>query len=80
MYWLDSTQQYTGSPTQRDFFCDTSSDIEMLPTAEREGVQQGDDTISCQKVEKGSTCLCISPVALYILNSQDEWKEAKKGG
>jgi hypothetical protein len=79
-YWLDSSQSYAGSPVQRDFWCDTDSDIQNLPTSAHEGVQQGEDTVSCQKCEKGSTCFCISPTKLYILNSQDEWVEAKKGG
>ena len=80
MYWLDSAQSYSGSENQRDFFCDTPDDIPNLPTSSHEGIQQGDDTVSCQIVEKGSSCFCISPNALYVLNSQDEWKEAKKGG
>lgn len=79
MYWIDSDKEYVGTPAQTDFWCDTTSDIPNLPTSQHEGVQQGDDTVSCQKCNKGSTCFCISPVGLYILNSEDEWVEAKKG-
>lgn len=80
MYWLDSSQQYTGFPTQRDFYCDTPDDIENLPTSVAPGVQQGDDTISCQIVSPGSSCMCLSPATLYFLNSKDEWKDGKKEG
>lgn len=79
-YWIDPTQEDVGTPPQRDFMCDTPADVPNLPTMTRLGVQQGEDTVSNQIVEKGSSCFCISPVGLYILNSEDEWKEAKKGG
>ena len=77
-YWLDSNQSYTGSPAQRDFWCDTPDDVQNLPTSSAEGVQQGEDTVSCQKCEKGSTCFCIKPTSLYILDSTDTWVKAKK--
>lgn len=74
MYWIDSTQEYTGTPTIRNFYCDTPADITNLPTSSSEGVQQGDDTVSCQKVSPGSSCLCIGSGELYMLNSLDQWK------
>lgn len=81
MFWIDPNQEYAaGTPVQRDFWCDTPEDIANLPTSSSPGIQQGEDTVSCQICAKGSTCFCISPVGLYILNSEDEWKEAKKGG
>lgn len=80
MYWLDSSQQYTGFPTQRDFYCDTPADIANLPTSTTPGVQQGEDTISCQIVSPGSSCMCLSPATLYFLNSEDEWVDGKKQG
>lgn len=79
MYWIDSDKEYTGTPAQMDFWCDTPDDVPNLPTSSRLGVQQGDDTVSCQKVNKGSTCFCISPAKLFVLNSEDSWVEAKKG-
>lgn len=77
-YWLDTNQDYAGTPAQRDFWCDTTDDVQNLPTSTTLGVQQGDDTVSCQKCNKGSTCFCISPASLYILNSEDKWIKAKK--
>ena len=78
MYWLDSSQQYAGYPTQRDFYCDTPEDIPNLPTSSTPGIQQGDDTVSCQIVSPGSSCMCISPATLYFLNSKDQWVDGKK--
>lgn len=76
-YWIDSSTSYTGMgyPVQRDFYCDTSADINDLPTSTHEGVQQGNDTVSCKPVSKGSSCLCIGSSSLYVLNSQDKWVE-----
>lgn len=72
-YWIDTTQDYTGTPAIRNFFCDSPSDIQNLPTSSHEGVQQGNDTISCQKVNPGSFCLCIGSSEGYMLNSSDNW-------
>ena len=74
MYWINPN-----NPDMRGgckaFECDSQSDIQNLPTSSREGVQQGDDIISCQKVAKGSTCMCMNPSSYYKLNSHDEWKQ-----
>lgn len=79
-YWIDSSQKYSGYPTQRNFFCDTTDDIYSLPTSTTPGVQQGDDTVSCQIVSPGSVCYCISPTSRYILNSQNTWVKDTSGG
>lgn len=80
-YWIDASQQYTGYPTQRNFFCDATDDIAKLPTSTTPGVQQGDDTVSCQIVSPGSVCYCIGSSAIYTLNSQDTWvKKTSSGG
>ena len=73
MYWLDTTQEYTGTPGIRNFFCDDPSDIPNMPTSTSEGVQQGDDTVSCQMVNPGSFCLCIGSSEGYMLDSSDNW-------
>ena len=73
MYWINPNNSDMAGGC-RSFEADTTADVQNLPTSTREGVQQGDDIISCQKVQKGSTCLVISPATYYKLNSQDEWK------
>lgn len=79
-YWIDASQQYSGSQTQRDFYCDTPDDIANLPTNLAPGVQQGEDTVSCQIVSPGSSCMCLSPATLYFLNSEGRWVDGKKEG
>ena len=38
-----------------------------------EGVQQGDDTSSNKKVDKGSTCMVIETGDVYTLTSANNW-------
>ena len=76
MYWIDESSQARGVGEQRDFYCDDASDINNLPTSSSMGVQQGDDTVSCQPCGKGSFCLCIADATGYFLNSSDLWVEA----
>ena len=73
MYWIDTAQEYTGTPAIRNFYCDSPSDVSSLPTSQQDGVPQGDDTISCQKVSPGSSCLCIGSSEVYMLDSSDNW-------
>ena len=75
MYWIDTSSESHGSPIQTSFFCDTTSDIQNLPTSTAEGVKQGDDDISCRKCNKGSFCICIEDGSGWILNSQDIWTQ-----
>lgn len=77
MYWIDETDiiKYSGSSRQISFYCDTSADIANLPGINKMGVQQGEDTISCQPVAAGSSVTCIGSGSLYILNSENRWVE-----
>lgn len=72
MYWISASND-SMSGNCRAFEADTSADVRNLPTSIREGVQQGNDVISCQKVEKGSVCLVLNPASYYKLNSENEW-------
>lgn len=76
-YWLDESDpiKYSGTSRQVSFFIDTPSDINDLPGINKRGVQQGDNTVSCEPVGAGSSALCISEGALYILNSQNVWTQ-----
>ena len=75
MYWLDESSKTQGTGTQRDFYCDSSSDIPNLPTSTALGVQQGEDTVSCQPCGIGSFCLSIADATGYFLNSDNQWVE-----
>jgi hypothetical protein len=76
-YWIDETDpiRYSGTSRQVSFYIDTSADVASLPGINRRGVQQGDNTVSCQPVGPGSSALCIGSGTLFILNSEDVWVE-----
>ena len=75
MYWIDESDpiRYSGTSRQVSFYIDTPEDLTSLPGINTRGVQQGDNTASCEPVGAGSSALCISEGALYILNSQNAW-------
>jgi len=72
-YWIDESNQARGTSNQMSYYCDTTADVQDLPTSTTPGVQQGEDTISCRPCGKGSFCLCIGTSSGYILNSNDQW-------
>ena len=72
-YWINHNNSYLPAK-QIAFECDDTDDIDKLPTSSKLGVQQGDDTTSCQKVNPGSSCLCIGSSELYKLRSDDTWQ------
>ena len=77
-YWYDDTSDR--DPTSRrcvDFMMDSESDISALPGIRTYGTPQPDDSTVHLPVEKGSTAMSISPAKLFILNSNNQWTEAK---
>ena len=60
---------------QVSFFCDTDADIQDLPTSTKEGKKYPRDSGVDNKVAAGSSCLVIDTSKVYMLNSNDEWKE-----
>lgn len=74
MYWINENNPDMKGNC-RAFYADTIADLTNLPTSSAMGVQQGNDIISCQKVEKGSSCMVLGSSKYYILNSQDVWTE-----
>jgi len=78
-YYIDHTESYMPE-RQISFMADSSSDIPNLPTSSNPGLPQEGDSTAHLPVKPGSTCLCLNPVNLYILNSKDVWVKAKAGG
>lgn len=79
-YWIDESNpgRLMSATKQIPFWADTKADIQNLPRDGIPGVQQGDDTTSCQPVKRGSTCTVIgngSGGSFFVLNSDNEWKE-----
>lgn len=76
-YWI---QEYgsdaSGRKDYRMYHCDYRSDIDNLPLNNKEGVQQGNNTISCTKAHYGDQCLCLEDSSLWELtNESDSWRE-----
>ena len=72
MYWINEDSK-VGSSKQVSFYADAESDINNLPTMTTKGVQQGNDTVSCEPVGCGSYCLVIGSGNVYMLNSENTW-------
>lgn len=76
-YWI---QEYGGETNARKDFrmynCDYRTDIDDLPLNDREGVQQGNDTIAHTKAHFGDRCLCLEDSSVWELrNAPNDWKE-----
>lgn len=76
-YWI---QEYGSDATARKdwrmYHCDYRTDINKLPLNDREGVQQGNDTISYTKAKYGDQCLCLEDSSVWELrNEPNDWKE-----
>lgn len=56
------------------FYCDRTSDIELLPTYFKEGIKQENDSLSYRQCSPGSRALCLENSNVYILNKdEDKW-------
>lgn len=73
MYWI--SQDSSGRDRQMQFFMDSDDDVQNLPGINTMGVQQGEDRVSCLPVDKGSMALSIEGGKVYILNSNNTWKQ-----
>ena len=75
MYWINYSDPLSiNSSRQVPFWADYNSDISLLPRYNVEGVQQGENTISCQPVEPGSMCTVIEDASVWVLGMEDnQW-------
>lgn len=76
-YWI---QDYgSASSSRKDFrmyHCDYRTDIDKLPLNDRDGVQQGNDTISCTPAHYGDQCFCLEDSSTWELRQEpNDWKE-----
>lgn len=75
-YWIQEIGGIGQRSNFRMYNCDFRSDIANLPLNDREGVKQGDDSISCTKARFGDRCLCLEDSSVFELtNETNEWKE-----
>ena len=74
-YWI----QDIGNSTRagyRMYHCDYLADIANLPLNDKEGTQQGNDTVSCTKAHFGDQCLCLEDSSVWELgNEPNVWKK-----
>lgn len=60
----------------RMYHCDFRADIANLPLNDRDGVPQGNDTVSYKKAHYGDQCLCLEDSSVWELrNEPNDWKE-----
>lgn len=76
-YWI----QETGGNGQnrsdwRMYHCDYRKDIKNLPLNDKNGIQQGSDTVGCKKAHFGDQCFCLEDGSVWELrNEPNDWKE-----
>lgn len=79
-YWI---QEFGGNgqnrPNFRMYNCDFEEDVKNLPLNDRDGIQQGDDTVSYKKAHYGDRCMVLESANVYELGWEtNEW--VKLGG
>ena len=58
----------------RFYMCDYISDLNKLPTANKDGEPQPNDSVSQKKCAPGSQCLCQEDGSAWILGKEtDKW-------
>ncbi len=73
-YWVNQAGN-NNRAGWRQFYCDTDADVQNLPTSITEGIKQNADTVAHKKCSIGSECLTLSASKVYILGSDNTWKE-----
>lgn len=72
-YWIHESGNRNNS-MWRYFMCDHVDEINDLPTTNREGVSQPNDTICKNKCAPGSQCLCLEDGSVWVLGKDtDKW-------
>ena len=71
-YWINQSGS-DNRPNWRQFYCDTDTDVENLPTSRSNGVKQDGDSTASEACSIGSECLVLDSASVYVLNSSDKW-------
>lgn len=75
-YWIQEIGGTGQRPDFRMYHCDYVTDIQNLPLNDRDGVQQGDDTVSCKRAHYGDQCMCLEDSTVWELrNEPNDWKK-----
>ena len=73
-YWINQAGN-NNRANWRQFYCDTDTDIKNLPTSIAEGTKQDVDIVAHKKCSIGSECMSLTTSKVYILGSDNIWKE-----
>lgn len=72
-YWIHESGN-KNNYLWRFFMCDSISNINDLPTAQKEGIPQKNDSVSKYRCSPGSQCLCLEDRSIWILGKEnDRW-------
>lgn len=74
MFWVQENGLNKNNTGYKLFYAELESDIALLPTHSKEGLQDGHDSTANHKCALGSECLCIENSNLYILTTSG-WTE-----
>ena len=75
-YWIQEIGGTGQRPNYRMYHCDYVSDIKNLPLNDKNGVQQGTDTVGCTKASYGDQCFCLEDASVYELRWEaNDWKK-----
>lgn len=76
-YWIHEAGNKNNS-LWRFFMCDYLSDLSNLPTLNREGQPQENDTVCKNRCYPGSQCLCLEDGSVWVLGkATDKWIKHK---
>ena len=73
-YWINQIGN-SNRANWKSFYCDTDDDIALLPTANSFGIKQDVDPTAHKKCSIGSECMSLSSAKVFILGSDNTWKE-----
>lgn len=73
-YWINQAGN-NNRANWRSFYADTDTDVQSLPTSKSEGDKQTVDPTAHKRCSIGSECISLSSSKVFILGSDNIWKE-----
>lgn len=73
-YWIDPNAE--NKQNCRSYYCDYTTDIDLLPRYGIKGAEQENDTVAPMPCNYGSECVCLEDATVWILGKDtNEWKQ-----
>lgn len=73
-YWINQVGN-SNHANWKSFYADADDDIQSLPTSIYEGDKQSIDPTAHKKCSIGSECMSLSSSKVFVLGSDNVWKE-----